>query len=50
LKDAKEMNLHTICFPAVGIASQAKGKKKYADAILSGQTFLLTHSMSFNDF
>ena len=27
LKDAKEMNLHTICFPAVGLASQAKGKK-----------------------
>ena len=21
------MNLHTICFPAVGLASQAKGKK-----------------------
>ena len=27
MKDAKEMNLHTICFPAVGLASQAKGKK-----------------------
>ena len=26
MKDAKEMNLHTICFPAVGLASQAKGK------------------------
>ena len=55
MKDAKEMNLHTICFPAVGLASQAKGKKNTQMLFCQAKRFcwptvwvLTTLSISWN--
>ena len=49
------MNLHTICFPAVGLASQAKGKKNTQMLFCQAKRFcwptvwvLTTLSISWN--